>query len=62
MKIFKPVTLQWWQTAIFKLTVASAGAFVGVLFADYLRPYLGFLLVLYVAGSLYLGTLWITKK
>lgn len=62
MKIFKPVTLRWWQMAIFKLTVASAGTFVGVLFADHLRPLLGFLLVLSVAGSLYLMILGFTHR
>lgn len=62
MRIFKPVTLQWWQTAVLKVTVGAAGAFIGVLFAEYLRPFVGLFLVLYVAGSLYLSYIWIGKK
>ena len=58
MNIFKPITLEWWQVGIFKLSLLSLGVFIGAYWADIFAPWTTTLLVIFVVTALYLFPVW----
>jgi hypothetical protein len=58
MKILKTLTLQWWETSLFKLSMIALGILVGATWPDLLAPWRGVLLAVFALPAAYLTWVW----
>lgn len=58
MRLFKNISLSWWQVSIFKLTVLAFGVAAGAYWSDLFLPFLTPLIAIFIAGTVYLLFVW----
>jgi hypothetical protein len=58
MKLLKPFMLTWWQSGLFKISMASFGVAIGVLWPHVLGEYLPLFWLLFALPAIYLTYVW----
>jgi len=58
MSIFKPFTMKWWQSGLFKISVVSLGIIIGSTWPQIFKARRPFLLLTYILPGLYLLSVW----
>ena len=58
MNIFKTFTLRWWQTALFKWGMLTAGITIGAYWQEFFAPYLILLITVAVVSLAYVTYAW----
>ena len=58
MNILKPITLLWWQVSIFKLSLISAGVYIGATWPELFEKWTTVILVIFIVTTLYLLPVW----
>ena len=58
MNLFKPFTLQWWQTSMFKIGMLTLGIALGAYLHDFFGGYLIILLVISALSLAYVTYIW----
>lgn len=61
MRLFKSITLAWWQVGIIKVCLLSLGLSAGAYWSGFVYPYINLLLVVFVVSAIYLLVLWSRK-
>ena len=60
-KLFKPIRLEWWQTALLKISMFSFGVFVGVAWEEFLIDWVNAFFILFLLPAIYLVYVWNKK-
>lgn len=58
MIIRKRLTLEWWQTGLFKLALLCIGIVIGTLWADVFAPYVVHIGVVGLVSAAYIWWVW----
>ena len=58
MNIFKPFTLKWWQTGLFKWGILALGIVLGTIWHEFFNGILAVLIILAVASLGYIVYEW----
>ena len=58
MKLFKDLSLKWWQIPIVKICLISLGIIIGTYFNYYLSGWLNVFWLLFAATSVYFIYIW----
>lgn len=58
MNIFKSLTLKWWQTGLFKLSLISLGIILGVYFQAFFLQWIVFVTILFIVPAIYITNVW----
>lgn len=61
MKLFHSITLTWWQTGIFKVSVFALGITIGAYWSDFFVGYLVPLLVIAAITGVYVAYLYMKQ-
>ncbi len=61
MRIFKPVTLAWWQVAIVKVCLISLGVILGVSYFVFFYIHLTTVVVIFAVAAIYLIGWWLKQ-
>ncbi|MBU2101306.1 hypothetical protein KKH05_01130 [Patescibacteria group bacterium] len=58
LKLFKPITLKWWQVGVVKVALISFGILVGMAWSDIFVIWTPTLLAILIVSWAYLIALW----
>lgn len=60
-KLFRPVTFQWWQVSVFKISMAAFGVALGAYFAEFFLQYLTAVIVVFLVTAAYISYVWLKQ-
>jgi hypothetical protein len=58
MKLFKTLTLKWWQTSVFKMGMLALGIVLGAYLHDFFGSYLVILIIVSALSLAYVTYIW----
>ena len=61
MKLFKTVSLRWWEIGLIKLSVVCIGIFIGVTWQEVFAPYAMHVLMVGLVAGIAMVLVWCKK-
>ena len=58
MDLFKPFTLKWWETGLFKWSLLALGILIGSTWPGLFQAWRMVLLLVFLFHTIYLSTIW----